>query len=98
MTSAPSTNSDKPKLISYDVPQIVIRNARPWTDQAAVHRGEKIVAYIRGDEIQENPIGSSREVIFVPSKLPEPFHYRDDGSKFLGSEFMIFTGHKLFAY
>jgi hypothetical protein len=89
---------ERPVLID-NFQQLVLKNAEPYTDYDAVERGDRVVAYIRGERVKNVAIKEGgREVSYFKDKLPTPFCYVDDKSPYKGSEYAVFDGNSFKAF
>jgi hypothetical protein len=97
----PTAHGSRPSVVAtFDT--IVLKDAKPYFDSEAQERGDKVVAYIKGERTTTDVPAASgaggRAVGYYKDHLPAPFRYTDDKSEYKGSSFAVFDGNSFKAY
>lgn len=78
--------------------KIVLKNAKPWIDYDAKERGDKTVAYIKGEYVKNVDAADGGRAVGYFRDEENPFRYLDDKSEYKGSEYAIFDGKSFKAF
>lgn len=93
----PATDHDRRPQLLTTLDRIVLKDAAPWIDHGAKERGDKVVAYIKGERVKDVVEGVGRDVGYFKDE-ESPFRYVDDRSEYTGSTYAVFDGRSFKAF